>query len=526
MTKVLTEVSTESNFVSEGLNFRYFLPNVNHRGWGFVYASFVVGEKKIRATTRVKVKSEYWSDGFIIYPTKGGMLSEKLLHRNASERLNEIRQKVDMVFYNYLCNVSDNDTLSLINDIKKTINPNMAKKASKPQSVISMLRQTIDATIPNPKTQKTQKTIVAKFEEFLNTKGLEDSAYTINQRNLEAFRDWLISRLSSLTAKNTLTIFITLAKKVEKRYDLDFHIDRDKITKISDNRTSEEKNENFVALTKDDLDNLSNLANLKENECIVRDLFLLQCYTSIRFEDLKELLNPNNHKVINGIQYAIFKSEKTKTTYHTPLNDNRLYPQTIEIVERYANLEKIPTNYNVILKRLAKMANLNKVFTYTIEKDGKKCVENKRVYEKISSHWGRHTAITNLVRYFGLTAKDIKYISGHRDERLINEVYTNTTTTDNVNIISDALGRSSKNDTKPNYNIYGIDEAKSVMRFLSLEFDDDISFDDALNKIGSKQWELIDNYGVSVEVMKAIFNISLPMAKRIGALRTLLEALK
>lgn len=343
MAKVLTYFSTESNFESEGLKFRFYLPNVNKRGWGFVYASFQIGDSLFRVTTRVKVKSEYWCNGIVIYPTRGEMMSEKLLHRNASERLNEIRQKVDEVFYTYLCNESEIDALSLIDDIRKTINPMARKSKQQPQSVISMLRQTINEVTPNPKTLKTQNTIVAKFEEFIKVKGMDDDVSTLNQRNVEAWRDWLVTRLSSLTAKTTLTNFITITKKVEKKYDIDFHIDRNKISKINDNRTNEEKRENFVALTNGDLERLSNLENLKDNERMVRDLFLLQCYTSVRFEDLEELLNTKNHRTIKGIRYAIFKSLKTQTTYHTPLNDDRLYPKTIEIVERYANLQSIPT---------------------------------------------------------------------------------------------------------------------------------------------------------------------------------------
>lgn len=490
-----------------------------------IYCIFQVGEKRIRVSTNLKAKEEYWNKGIVI--PQNGMLSEKHIHKLVDAKLNEVKQNADEVFYNYLC-ANSTDEENLIKNIRYVINP--MKKKAQPQSIVSLLSQTVRDT-PNEKTQRSQLAYVRKFGEYLKERKLKDEINSLNQKNIEDYRDWIEKKLSSSTAKNNLTNLLTIIKKVERKYEVFFGIDKNRIEPIVDKRTREEKNKNYVALTKEDLEKLKSVDDLTENQSIVRDLFLLQCYTSVRHEDLEELLNTDNQKVIESITYCIFSSEKTKITYHIPLDNTDLFPETIELVRKYANAKSLPSRdtYNYNLKTIAKKAKLDTIFNFTSEKGGKKEVTQMKVYEAISSHWGRHTCITNLVRYYGMQPKDIKYISGHADETMITQTYINTTVEDNVRAISKALakGKTKRVDevtpSKPNYGISGLDEAKSVMRYLGISFADEVTFEEALRLIGERQWEIIDNYGVSVDLFKALYNLGLPMSKRVDALREILQ---
>ncbi len=512
----------------EGLRLRYYIPKINNRGWGVVYATFQVGDRKLRLSTRVKVKAEYWNKGVVIYPSKG-LLSDKLLHRIAEKKLYEITENIDKVFFDYLNNETSINELNLIEDIRNKITP-MAKKNKQPQSVICMLKFAVEET-PNEKTKKQKISYINKFSDFLKVKNLKDEVKVINQNNMNLFRDWLTTSVQTSTAKNIFDNFFTILRHTEIKHNMSFDVDKKKIIKIKDPRTQEEKKDNYVALTSEDLQKLSSV-EVTNSERVVRDLFLLTCYTSVRYEDILDVLDAKHYKVLDGITYCIFKSEKTKITYHIPLNDPNLYPKTIELIEKYANLSKMPTNFDGRLKKIAKKANLDTLYIHSNAVGTKVVKEEKIMYDGISCHWGRHTLITNLHRYFGMQAKDIKYISGHADEKIIESTYINTTTEDNVNLITKALKRNNQvtnpnnacNTSDVNRGINGIEEGLNVLKFLGVDVtEENLTFEEIVEMIMKREGVLLNDYGVKVSTLKDLFNYVLPISKRIARLREILK---
>lgn len=522
-TKFDAMVSTMINF-DEGLKLRYYLNNVNRRGYGVVYASYTLNGKCVRVSTHVKVREAYWSNGMILIPTKG-MRSERILHQRASERLEKLKIEVDEVFCSYLNNITDIETLQ--NDVRSKINP-MSKQSIKPRSIVSILPQTVRETISNPKSQRSILIYVTKFEEFLKTKGLDDDIKTLNQKTIEAYRDWIYEVQASSTAKNNLSNLLTVIKNTEKKFDVNFNVKRDLVTKISDNRTSEEKQDNIYALTHDDIAKLERVEGLNEIESLVRDLFLIQCFTGVRYEDLTKILNTKKHTESNGVTYAIFKSSKTKIKHIIPLNDVNLYPNALALILKHSNLDSVVRNhiYNATLKRIAKKANLNTIISHSIERNGKVEVTEMKVYEKISSHWGRHSCITNLQRVFHMQPSDIKMISGHADEKLINSIYTNTTINDKISMISKGLQNGKQSNTNNENSIIDLTEGKQVLRYLGVEIEPNLTFENVVEKVREREGMLMETYGVKVSTLKELFNYALPIEKRKQALGTLLEVLK
>ena len=535
LTDFLTEISAENNF-DEGLRFTYYVPSFNRRDWGCVYVRFYVSNVIYRISTKIKVKRAFWNNGIINYP-KDSLMSEKILMRKVDSYLLSLADRVDSVYCDYLRNETTIDKLTLVNNIKNTINP-MSRKTKRPQSLISMLKLTVSDSTKSysTSTSDSNRDYINKFAAFLKVRKLKDDISTLNQKTINDFRDWLVSSVAATTANNILTNFLRFIKDCERKFDVDFGIDKDRIQKIVDSRSSEEKRGNFYALTHEDIDKLANL-QLTKTKARIRDLFLLQCFTSVRFADLPQLLDPKNRIEKNGIVYSTFLSKKTDTRYLIPLNDTELYPQTLEILNKYVELKKIPTNYNTRVKEIAQEANLDYVINHTSNKGGKKTTKQMFVYEKISSHWGRHTFITNAQRYFGISPDKIRLITSHSDTNMIEKVYTNTTLGDNIDILHSALRKQSENtqsnnstETTPseknNYNIDGINEAKSVMRYLQIPFDDNITFEEAISEIATEQAKLIENYGVNIPTLKVLFNLTQPLSKRINALRSVLKSLE
>ena len=123
----------------------------------------------------------------------------------------------------------------------------------------------------------------------------------------------------------------------------------------------------------------------------VKDLFVLQCQTGLRFSDLMRL--SKEHIIGNTIHIV---SKKTRVKVCIPMNK-----YVREIFGKYnLLLPSAPTiqSYNKIVKEICRKAGLTDVVTYEIDRGGELVPESKRLYELVSSHTARRSYITNMLR--------------------------------------------------------------------------------------------------------------------------------
>jgi integrase len=143
----------------------------------------------------------------------------------------------------------------------------------------------------------------------------------------------------------------------------------------------------------------------------VRDLFLIGCYTGLRFSDFTQI-QPEN---INSDNTMIFiRTQKTSERVAIPLH------KTVRtILKKYDNkLPKAFTNQvmNSYLKEVASLANIKELVETTITRGGKveKTVSPK--FKLISTHTARRSFATNLY-IADIPAISIMKITGHKTER-------------------------------------------------------------------------------------------------------------
>ena len=126
-----------------------------------------------------------------------------------------------------------------------------------------------------------------------------------------------------------------------------------------------------------------------------RDMFILQCYTGLAHVDFRKLVIDDLHKGIDSQTWIIKKRQKTTVPARIPLTTS-----ASNIIEKYKNFitedgKLLPvlgrTNYNKNLKRLAKLAGIDK---------------------NISSHSARHTFGTLLLES-GVSLEDISGMLAH-----------------------------------------------------------------------------------------------------------------
>jgi integrase len=154
----------------------------------------------------------------------------------------------------------------------------------------------------------------------------------------------------------------------------------------------------------------------------IRDSFLFGCTVGLRIKDLKALTK-ENLKITNDGIYIVNVSSKTNTETSVKLP---LY--CVEILERYKEIKNtkklLPIckdqRFNYYIKDVCKAYGFDNPIMKKREQRGKKIniyknpetKECHKLYELVSSHTMRRTAITSLLR-LNVPERVVKSISGH-----------------------------------------------------------------------------------------------------------------
>ena len=177
--------------------------------------------------------------------------------------------------------------------------------------------------------------------------------------------------------------------------------------------TPEEATES-VYLTDADLSLIHNL-NLTKNPRLdrVKDLFLVGCYTGLRFSDLS-LIEPANIQTNDSGSFIRIKTQKTGETVVVPL-----HYRVKEILIKYNNeLPRAITNQkmNDYLKELGEEAKINEEICYYRTRGNNRIQVTKKKHEMITVHTARRTFATNAYKA-GMDIISIMGLTGHKTER-------------------------------------------------------------------------------------------------------------
>lgn len=148
----------------------------------------------------------------------------------------------------------------------------------------------------------------------------------------------------------------------------------------------------------------------------IRDLFVFQTYTCLRYSDLARF-DTNNITIVNGTEVYKCKQKKTKKGATIPL----LQP-ALDILDKYKGVLPIISNvkYNLYLKNVAQASGIDKA---------------------LSTHWARHTGATILLNE-GVDMKIVTKICGHSSMKITEQIYAkllDETVVKAVNAVKDKL---------------------------------------------------------------------------------------
>lgn len=246
------------------------------------------------------------------------------------------------------------------------------------------------------------KAFAEKYRRKIDFKSIDIDFYT-------DFTEYLSKRLklaSNTIGKDIKTIKVVMNEATERGINTNLQY---KSRKFS---TTSEKTES-IYLSDKELKELEKL-DLSENKRLesVRDLFLIGCYTGLRFSDSSKL-KPEN------IKDGFIEITQTKTGEPVVIP---VHPTVKQILKKYkGELPRSITNQktNLYLKEIGKNEKLKSLkidFTRTITKGGMKVSKKFEKWELLTTHTARRSFATN--EYLnGIPTVTIMAITGHKTEK-------------------------------------------------------------------------------------------------------------
>jgi integrase len=172
-----------------------------------------------------------------------------------------------------------------------------------------------------------------------------------------------------------------------------------------------------IALNENDLATLKNLdLSAVPYKDRIRDLFLLGCYTGLRFNRWSAI-NKENVVVKGDVRMLqLFTTKGRRKAITLPL-----HPVLLEIFDKYDwELPKVPTGavLNRYLKEICETAGFTDHIELARNIGGKSIIERYRRFELISTHTARRSFATNA-HAAGIPLEDIQALTGHADRRIL-----------------------------------------------------------------------------------------------------------
>jgi len=357
--------------------------------------------KPLKYYTGEKIRPVFWGKG------KAKETAKFPGHKSLNDRLNDIAEIVRDVFREI-----KNKNLEPTHDLLKAELDKILRGHKTPQekglSFFDFVQHYIDTCDKRKRTKLnygTTKSALEKYEKILNKK------LTFDNIDLD-FYDGFIEYLKK---KNYTTNTIGSHIKNIKVF-MNNALDRGVVDKWDERikrrfKTIEERTDS-IYLNQAELDILYKLDLSKKPRLDkVRDVFLIGCYTGLRFSDLAQLRREN---FIENNTLLKLTTVKTGDTVIIPVG----YVLNEILIKYNYNLPRIISNqkFNDYLKELGKEAKFFEHVQTTVTKGGLRVQSVKPKHDLMTVHTARRSFATNAY-LADIPSISIMKITGHRTER-------------------------------------------------------------------------------------------------------------
>jgi integrase len=403
------------------VNFYLKVPNANYETW--VYCLCRYDSKAVKVYSDKKISPEYWN--------------------KTDQRARKLKKfPTNPEFNHWLQSIADQAT-KLENEWKLK-NKHLDQIPSLPEQLLTDgLKNYINKTDPEKREDNKLKTFWGYFDNLLfrmdNGTRLHNKNSTVLtpktifqyhnlKRHLEAFEKVTKFQIDfesiDMTFYKRFVDYATIIKnlkpntigklitnlKVVLNEAVDDEINTNLKFKNSKFKSMSAKSET-IYLTEYEINEMLaiDLTHLPSRER-VRDIFIIGCYTGLRFSDLTKIQNANiENDFIEIVQ------TKTNEPVFIPLR-----PTAKELLNKYGNnIPKISNQrYNEYIQDVATLCpSLQTEITFTETKGGKLHKITHPKCELVSSHTARRSFATNEYKAGDLTITEIMSITGHKTEK-------------------------------------------------------------------------------------------------------------
>jgi site-specific recombinase XerD len=161
-----------------------------------------------------------------------------------------------------------------------------------------------------------------------------------------------------------------------------------------------------IALSRLELEKIAKKQLSSTELAVVRDYFLLSCYTGARVSDWQQF-----RSIMKDSKIWEYKSNKTKENAKV-----KIAPEIIEIMQRYNwKLPAIEANQalNKNIRKVCQEAEITDMYTTSVTKGGKLVTKTAERHTLVSSHTGRRTFTTNNITD-GMPVDLVMLQTGHK----------------------------------------------------------------------------------------------------------------
>ncbi len=227
------------------------------------------------------------------------------------------------------------------------------------------------------------KTTFERLKQYQSYTGNPIDFEDMNNVFKEDYLYWLYN-VSGINSRNTAnkefaTIKMFLNEAKESGFN-EFNYYQSKKFGVSRVKTTK------IALTEDEVKRLENL-DLSGNSHfeMVRDWFLVACYTSLRWSDFSEITKANIVTIEGDLCIHKWSKKNTEEVY-IPINEKLLI-----ILQKYDYKSPtfVPQVFNRTIKKVCELAGIVEVLTINKDVKGKTTITTARKCDEISSHHGR-----------------------------------------------------------------------------------------------------------------------------------------
>ncbi len=397
----------------------------------------------ILALIRFDNKRVNYSIGYSINPNFWNSVNQRAFEKNSDTQLKELRIMLtgaeisdnkaintrigrfidhkSTLFSNYEMNRETPTTKEVKKDFDKEFRPSKVEKQLYKnlndyidhfvEEIKSGERLTDNGTRYNYSTVKMYKSFNVQFQKYQKEKR---RIVDFENVDMNLYNDYVKFLRGKNYSTNTIGKHITLIKRImnaslDEKYHTNTNHNQKAFKGISEQVDS-------IYLSFEELEKLYNLDLSRKLELeTARDVFLVGCFTALRFSDYSRIKPHHIQKTSTGNRNIRIETKKTGEEVIIPLWHWILD----ELIKKYP--EGLPKTYeqkvNKRIKEIGLMAKFTQPITKVVYKEGRKFEVTTPKYKQIMTHTARRSGATNMYKH-GIPTIDIMKITGHKKESI------------------------------------------------------------------------------------------------------------